>query len=355
MVRVELDGMKRVFKDGTFVGPISLTVEDGELLTMLGPSGSGKTTTLRMIAGFIQPLEGSIRFDGIDVQAVPPRERGIGMVFQSAALFPHMTVYQNIAFGPEMAGWSQSETVERVEELSEILRIQRLLMRRTNEVSGGEAQRVALARALALRPRLLLLDEPLSALDPQLRERLQMEIKEVQKTLGVTTIYVTHSQDEAFAISDRIAVLNEGVVVQIGEPQDLYDSPRSAFVARFLGSGNVFSGVVEESSGNTATVRVGGHLFRVTGSAPVGMEVSFTVKPEDVVLSTEVSVKGIRGRVLGVVPQTGSFRIKLSFEGQDVVVETNDDRLVEELLESTGITVSFSFSETNAHLLNHQV
>ncbi|MHA2134073.1 MAG: ABC transporter ATP-binding protein [Candidatus Thorarchaeota archaeon] len=355
MVKIELSGLKRVFNDGTFVGPITLTAEDGELLTLLGPSGSGKTTTLRMIAGFIQSEAGAIRFDDTDVRLVPPRERGIGMVFQSAALFPHMTVYQNIAFGPEMAGWSHTETVERVEELADILGIRQLLMRRTNEVSGGEGQRVALARALALRPRLLLLDEPLSALDPQLREKLQTEIKSVQRELQVTTIYVTHSQDEAFAISDRIAILNNGVIAQTGEPQDLYEKPQSKFVARFLGSGNVFSGVVEEAIANIVSVRVGNHAFRVTGRAEIGNEVSFTVKPENIILKSPKSDQDANGRVLEVVPQTGSFRIRLSFNGQDVVVETTNHNLAEELSQSLGTAVSFGFEEADAHLLHHQV
>ena len=241
MVEVELKGLIRKFDNGTRIGPINLLVRDGELLTLLGPSGSGKTTTLRMVAGFIENVGGSLLFDNRNMIGIEPRERNIGMVFQSVALFPNMTVFENISFGPDMAGWSREDTIRRVEELADLLGIRNLLLRKISEVSGGEAQRVALARALATNPSLLLLDEPLSALDLQLRERLQMEIRRIQKKLKITTIYVTHSQDEAFAISDRVAILSDGLVVQVGIPEELYDSPASEFVARFLGSGNVFS------------------------------------------------------------------------------------------------------------------
>ncbi|MFW9802416.1 MAG: ABC transporter ATP-binding protein, partial [Candidatus Thorarchaeota archaeon] len=287
MVSVELHGLMRRFRDGTSIGPIDLKVGDGELMTLLGPSGSGKTTTLRMIAGFFRPQAGKLLFDGQDVTYAPPRDRNIGMVFQSVALFPNMNVYQNIAFALEMAGWSREATIERVEFLADILGIRGLLMRRSNEVSGGEGQRIALARALAKEPNLLLLDEPLSALDPQLRERLQTEIRRIQDELNITTIYVTHSQDEAFAISDRVAILNKGVVNQVGHPEELYDKPASEFVASFLGSGNVLTGQVVELHQERVIVDTGGYRFAANGVADRGGTVKYTVKPEDIFLTSD--------------------------------------------------------------------
>jgi len=265
MVRINLVGLVREFLDGTKIGPIDLEIRDGELLTLLGPSGSGKTTTLRLIAGFIEAEEGNLLFDDQDMVGVPPRERNIGMVFQSVALFPNMTVYQNIAFGPEMAEWPHERTVERVEELADLLGIRNLLFRKVSEISGGEAQRVGLARALAKEPSLLLLDEPLSALDPQLRERLQTEIRSIQKKVKITTLYVTHSQDEAFAISDRVAIIDDGKIVQVGTPEELYDNPATEFVASFLGSGNVLQGTVVERDGGNLCVDVMGVQLLVKG------------------------------------------------------------------------------------------
>lgn len=187
MVRVEIMNLWKKFSDGTSIGPINLSLKDGEMVTLLGPSGSGKTTTLRMVAGFIEPDGGSLLFDGKDVTDLSPRNRKIGMVVQSVALFPNMSVFQNISFALDVAGWKQEKTIPRVEELARMLGIESLLHRRIDEISGGEAQRVALARAIAIEPELLLLDEPFSALDPQLRKHLQEEIREVQRALGITT------------------------------------------------------------------------------------------------------------------------------------------------------------------------
>lgn len=350
MVRVELHELMRVFKDGTRVGPISLTIHDGEFVTMLGPSGSGKTTTLRLVAGFIRPDSGRLLFDGIDVVDVPPNERGIGMVFQSIALFPHMTVYQNIAFGPEMAGWTRADTVDRVEELAALMGIRHLLFRRINEISGGEGQRVALARALALHPRLLLLDEPLSALDRQLRERLQGEIRKIQKKLGVTTLYVTHNQDEAFAISDRVAVLNNGVVEQVGLPKDLYESPANTFVAEFLGS-NVFQGLVVNTGSDGSQIRVNDHSFRVPQHLPSGEPVRFAVRPEMVRLHLDGAHSLPLAEVLAVTPQVGMVRVALDFHGQLITAIESDLSRLESLRALVGRSVAFSFHAESVHIL----
>ena len=352
MAKIELQGLVREFDDGTRVGPIDLIIEDGELLTLLGPSGSGKTTTLRMVAGFIEDVEGRLLFDGKEMIDVPPRERSIGMVFQSVALFPNMSVYQNISFGPEMAGWTREETIERVEELADLLGIRGLLFRKTSEISGGEAQRVALARALAKEPKLLLLDEPLSALDPQLREKLQSEIRRIQRKLNITTIYVTHSQDEAFAISDRVAILNDGVVSQVGTPEELYDAPANEFVARFLGSGNVFRGEIIENKGGKLLVQVNGSTFLFPGEGEIGELITFSMKPEDVYISTEEKEGWVMGDVTSITPQVGSFRITINFEDIQIVALTNDEQLVKRLRNREENGVYFAFDSDSVFIFH---
>lgn len=351
MVRINLLGLVREFSDGTKIGPVDLDIRDGELLTLLGPSGSGKTTTLRMIAGFIEADEGSLLFDGQDMVDVPPRDRNIGMVSQSVALFPNMTVYQNIAFGPEMAEWSHERTVERVEELANLLGISNLLFRKINEISGGEAQRVGLARALAKEPSLLLLDEPLSALDPQLRERLQTEIRIIQKKVKVTTIYVTHSQNEAFAISDRVAIINDGRIEQVGTPEELYDKPANEFVARFLGSGNVLQGTVKQVEGGKLCVDVMGTQLPVRGDCSVGDIVKFSIKPEDIQISLETDEFAAKGIVTAILPQVGSFKITIEFQDMSIIALTYDEDLVSRIRQNGDRRISFTFKPELAIIL----
>ena len=344
--------IEREFSDGTRVGPVKLHVNNGELLTILGPSGSGKTTTLRMIAGFIEPDHGSVEFDGIDVTILHPRDREIGMVFQSIALFPHMSVFQNIAFGLELAGVDRASTIERVEYLADLLGIKRLLHRKINEISGGEGQRVALARALANEPKLLLLDEPLSSLDPQLRERLQWEIRRIQRHLDITTIYVTHNQEEAFSISDRIAVMNDGVIVQIGSPEELYDHPKTEFVAHFLGKGNVFRGEVLRIDKSQCIVGLGSQQISINCESSLGGEVVFSVKPEDVLVFLEQRQDSLAAKVVSVVPQIGEHRVIMEFEGQTITALVNDDSLLDQLQTRTLKTVYFSFDPAHVSLIS---
>lgn len=351
MVRIDLEGLVREFADGTKIGPIDLSIHDGELLTLLGPSGSGKTTTLRMTAGFIEADTGSLLFDGQDMVSITPRDRNIGMVFQSVALFPNMTVYQNIAFGPEMAEWTYERTVARVEELADLLGIRNLLFRKVSEISGGEAQRVGLARALAKEPSLLLLDEPLSALDPQLRERLQTEIRIIQKKVKVTTIYVTHSQDEAFAISDRVAIINDGRIEQVGTPEELYDKPANEFVARFLGSGNVLQGTVKQANGGDLCVDVMGIKLPVKGGSKVGDVVKFSVKPEDIEIALASDESAAIGFVTSILPQVGSFKITIDFQGTPIIALTYDENLVSKLRLNGERKVSFRFKPELAVIL----
>ncbi|TFF93935.1 ABC transporter ATP-binding protein, partial [Candidatus Thorarchaeota archaeon] len=224
--------------------------------------------------------------------------------------------------------------------------------RRISEISGGEKQRVALARALAKEPKLLLLDEPLSALDPQLRERLQMEIRRIQRKVGITTIYVTHSQDEAFAISDRVAILEDGVVVQTGVPEELYDAPKTEFVARFLGSGNVFRGRVTSSGRGVSVVNVHGHDFRLDRDIKEGDEVRFSLKPEDVTVMIGSQDGSIDAKLLGITPQVGSYRVALSTNGSKIIAVTNDEELIKELRNALNGQVSFSFRSRDVVILD---
>jgi ABC-type Fe3+/spermidine/putrescine transport system ATPase subunit len=241
---IELIGLRKVYGNSTAVDDVSLDARRGELVCLLGPSGCGKTTTLRMVAGFIQPSRGSIKIEGKEVSDLPPYRRDTGMVFQNYALFPHMTIAQNVAFGLENVGMGRAQRSTRVSEMLEMVELAHLVNRYPKELSGGQQQRVALARALALRPAVLLLDEPFSNLDAQLRVRLRQEMRRVLESMNITTLFVTHDQEEALMLSDRIAVINKGRLEQVGTPEDIYERPASQFVAQFIGSCNVFEGEV---------------------------------------------------------------------------------------------------------------
>src|SRR5919109_31258 len=256
MARVVLTDVSRRFGGVTAVDGVTLDVGEGEFLTLLGPSGCGKTTTLRMIAGFLPPSRGRIVIDGEDVTRLPARRRNIGMVFQDYALFPHLTVAENIGFGLRERGTPRRRIGERVHELTALVRLTGLERRFPAELSGGQQQRVALARALAYTPRVLLMDEPLGALDLKLREAMQLELAQLQRRLGITTIYVTHDQEEAMTLSDRIAVMSEGRILQVGPPDEVYGRPRTAFVASFVGKVTLLAGTVRATHGGDCLVDV---------------------------------------------------------------------------------------------------
>jgi spermidine/putrescine ABC transporter ATP-binding subunit len=239
MAAIRLEGLSKRFADTLAVDGVTLDIEDGELFGLLGASGSGKTTLLRLMGGFESPSAGRVLIDGVDVTAMPPYQRPTNMVFQSYALFPHMTVAKNIAFGLKQARLANSEIEQRVEEALELVRLTGLGGRKPSQLSGGQRQRVALARALVLRPKVLLLDEPLSALDKKLREQTQFELMRLRRQLGITFVMVTHDQDEAMAMSTRIAVMDHGRVVEIGAPRAIYERPGSRFVADFIGGANI--------------------------------------------------------------------------------------------------------------------
>src|SRR5215218_8099400 len=242
MAFLALDNLTKHFGSHVAVDRLSLEVEKGEFVSLLGPSGCGKTTTLQMIAGFVEPSGGAIRLEGRDLLAVKPARRGLGIVFQSYALFPHMTVAENVAFGLEMQGVAAAERTRRVGETLALVGLGAFTGRFPRQLSGGQQQRVALARALVIRPQILLLDEPLSNLDAKLREEMQIELRQIQRSVGTTTILVTHDQGEAMALSDRIVVMNHGRAEQIGPPHEAYERPATPFVAGFLGKTNLVKG-----------------------------------------------------------------------------------------------------------------
>ena len=242
MAFLELDALAKTFGTHRAVDGLTLGVEKGEFVSLLGPSGCGKTTTLQMIAGFVEPTSGAIRLEGRDLLAVKPAKRGLGIVFQSYALFPHMTVAENVAFGLEMQGVAAAERTKRVGETLELVGLGDFTARFPRQLSGGQQQRVALARALVIRPQILLLDEPLSNLDAKLREEMQIELRQIQRTLGTTTLLVTHDQAEAMALSDRLVVMNKGRAEQVGPPHEAYERPATPFVANFLGRTNLVNG-----------------------------------------------------------------------------------------------------------------
>ena len=260
---IEISHVSKQFGDFKAVDDANFGIRQGEFFSMLGPSGCGKTTTLRMIAGFEQPTSGEVRLDGRDVSKVPPYKRNVNTVFQNYALFPHMTVFDNIAFGPRSTKAPKGEIAGRVKEMLEIVHLADFAERRPTQLSGGQQQRVALARALVNYPSALLLDEPLGALDLKLRQTMQLELKRIQREVGITFVFVTHDQEEALTMSDRIAVMNAGRVEQIGTPEEIYHQPATVFVAGFIGVANLIPAAVVAVTGDLATVDASGHRFGV--------------------------------------------------------------------------------------------
>ena len=282
-VAVRLTGVAKRFGESVAVDDLTLDIYEGEFFSLLGPSGCGKTTTLRMIAGFEQTTEGEISVAGEPVQGVPPYRRPVNTVFQSYAIFPHLNVFDNVAFGLRRTGVKGDELGQRVTEACEMVQLGGFEQRKPRMLSGGQQQRVALARALVNRPKVLLLDEPLGALDLKLRKEMQLELKNLQHEVGITFIYVTHDQEEALTMSDRIAVMNEGVVQQIAGPATLYETPKNRFVANFIGQTNLFSGTVESVNGD-----------RVTLIAPNGAKIEAIVQEENGIKTGDAAHAAVR-------------------------------------------------------------
>src|SRR3954469_23331065 len=280
---VRLKELTKLFGETRAVDRVSLTIEPGGMVALLGPSGCGKTTTLRMIAGLVEPNAGDIILDGKPITHVPVHRRNIGMLFQNYALFPHMTVAENIAFGLETRGIKRAATAERVAGALQLVQLSEYGSRMPSQLSGGQQQRVALARALVVEPAVLLLDEPLGALDRSLRQSMQVKLRDLQRRLGITTVLVTHDQDEALTMADRIAIMRDGYIEQSGTPAEVYQRPVSRFIASFLGAANFFRGTVEKASNGTICVAVpGGSAMFLRSSRPVGASVTIALRPESV-------------------------------------------------------------------------
>ncbi|MCD6428243.1 MAG: ABC transporter ATP-binding protein [Desulfurococcales archaeon] len=320
MVRVRLNNVSKYFGKVRAVEGINIDISDGEFVALLGPSGCGKTTTLLMVAGIYKPTKGRIYFDEVDVTDVPPKDRNVGMVFQSYALYPHMTVYENIAFPLRIKKTPKNEIDRKVKEIAKLLRIENLLDRKPGQLSGGQQQRVALARALVKHPDVLLLDEPLSNLDALLRVYMRAELKRLQRELKITTIYVTHDQIEALSMAHRIVVMNEGKVQQIGTPDEIYNKPANTFVASFIGTPpmNLISCSLNEQSGELVLecpgirVPLGKDLSTLIRSSASSSEVILGVRPEDIEIVTEGDGAHATALVLVTEPL-----------GKDVVVTTD--------------------------------
>ena len=316
-VQKSYDGVALVVKD------LNLNIAKGEFLTMLGPSGSGKTTCLMMLAGFETATNGEIRLDGVNINQTPPHKRGIGMVFQNYALFPHMTVGENLSFPLEVRGMGKAEREAKVKRALDMVQMFAFINRRPAQLSGGQQQRIALARALVFDPSLVLMDEPLGALDKQLREHMQFEIKHLHDSLGITVVYVTHDQGEALTMSDRIAVFNDGRIQQLAAPADLYERPDNSFVAQFIGENNKLLGTIEEMSGERALVRLEtGELIDATpvNVAQKGQKTLVSIRPERVEFKPDMMPEGahtIDAEVLEVIYMGDILRARLRVAGSD--------------------------------------
>ena len=316
-VQKSYDGVSLVVKD------LNLSIAKGEFLTMLGPSGSGKTTCLMMLAGFETATNGEITLDGRPINQVPPHMRGIGMVFQNYALFPHMTVGENLSFPLEVRGMGKSDREAKVKRALDMVQMYAFINRRPAQLSGGQQQRIALARALVFDPKLVLMDEPLGALDKQLREHMQFEIKHLHDSLGITVVYVTHDQGEALTMSDRIAVFNDGRIQQLASPSDLYERPDNSFVAQFIGENNKLLGTVEELSGDRALVRLAtGELIDATpvNVTAKGQKTLVSIRPERVEFKPEQMPPGahtIDADVLEVIYMGDILRARLRVAGSE--------------------------------------
>jgi len=319
MAFLSLTNIYKIFGNTTAVENFNIQVEKGEFISFLGPSGCGKTTTLRMVAGFETPSQGQILVNGVDITNKPPNQRNVGMVFQSYALFPNMTVADNIGFGLKVAKKSKEEITQRVEEMLTLIHMPAFARRYPYQMSGGQQQRVALARALAISPQVLLLDEPLSALDAKIRLELRTEIRSIQQKMGITTIYVTHDQEEALSLSDRVVVMSNGRIEQIGSPFEIYNFPKTAFVASFVGTLNVLEVTVNDPT--TGELIIEGQTIHTAGKldSPMGSKIKIALRPEVISLKSEkpqdnqlaavVDNVTFLGSIVRIQVKVGSYRL----------------------------------------------
>lgn len=335
-----LKGVRKEFASSVAVEGFTLDVAEGEFVSFLGPSGCGKTTTLRMIAGFETPTHGRITLAGEDITYIKPNQRNVGMVFQSYALFPNMTVSHNVAFGLRVRKEEAAARDERVAQLLELIHLPDKGDAYPHQLSGGQQQRVALARALAIRPKVLLLDEPLSALDAKIRDELRYEIRRIQQELNITTIYVTHDQEEALALSDRVVVMSRGRIEQVGPPFEVYNNPATAFVASFVGQLNRLSAVVSDNA--SGMLRVGESEVRTTSpiEAPGGSEVFLMLRPEELTLDDQAD-NVLTGKVDTVTFLGSIVRVQVAVNGGRLTADLFNERLLRLPVAGESTLISF--------------
>ncbi len=315
---IELKHIKRSFDDGfTAVEDFNLEVKKGEFVTFLGPSGCGKTTTLRMIAGFDMPTSGEILLNGKDITGLQPYERPINTVFQRYALFPHMNIFDNIAFGLKQKKMDRNTIIKKVKKVLDLVDLEGFENRKVSTLSGGQQQRVAIARAVVNEPEILLLDEPLGALDLKMRKEMQLELKAMHKELGITFIYVTHDQEEALTMSDKIVIMNQGQIQQIGTPEDIYNEPKTAFVADFIGESNIFNGIMT----GKLRARFAGGDFICVDDVEVGTHITAVVRPEDVIICKPEDGM-IKGRVTSVIFKGMHYEITVESGKNEMVIQS---------------------------------
>jgi len=357
---VELEHLTKSFGGVRAVNNISLQIKEGEFMTMLGPSGCGKTTTLRMIGGFEYPDRGRVYLDGQDVTDLAPYKRPVNMMFQDFALFPHMTVAQNIGYGLRIAGLTKSEVAKQVDEALATIELSHKAASRPAELSIGQQQRVALARALVRRPKVLLLDEPMSALDAKLRETMQVELKHLHKQIGLTFIMVTHDQTEALVMSDRVTIMDQGEIVQVGTPTELYDHPANPYIANFLGASNIFVATVREITAGAIVTDYGPNVIRtaVADKKPaVGSRVMLSIRPEKLrLLATDATVPESVNRLGGVISEQffhgDSVRLTLDIGGDTPLIINHqlNSSLGQDALPPAGQTVNVAVDPSSVTL-----
>lgn len=341
---IRFDRVSKAFGSLTVVDNLDLNIQKGEFVSMLGPSGSGKTTLLMLLAGFERPTGGTVSVDGKRIDQLPPHKRNMGVVFQNYALFPHMTIAENVAFPLKMRSSTKADTQERVKRVLDMVQLGTMLERKPSQLSGGQQQRVALARALVFEPKVVLMDEPLGALDKQLRERMQLDIRELHHRLGLTIVFVTHDQSEALTMSDRIAVFNRGKIEQIGSPSQIYDHPATQFVAEFIGETNLIDGKVSSTHNGQTQIRLAnGQDIRVDAQTPLhaGQDIRLSLRPERLRLNIDdASGNNLPATVRDIVYHGDHLRVALDFAGQSLV--TKADRSFQTMKIGDQVTLSFA-------------
>ena len=350
---VQISGISKEFGAHTALHGIDLSIKSGEFVSLLGPSGCGKTTLLRIISGFEEATSGTVQIHGVDVTNTPPHLRNTNIVFQRGALFPHMNVAENIGYSLKLRRLSKTQIATRVEEMLVLVKLEGLASRGPSELSGGQVQRVALARALASEPSVLLLDEPLSALDLKLRQHMQLELRTIQRQLGATFIYVTHDQTEALVMSDRIAVMNEGRIVQVGSPREIYANPASEFASEFIGETNLFNGIVAQIDDGLVHIKMGTGqmLVGIGANLNVGQAVTLSVRPELIRVNASSSLDDsksrLSGSILDVIFLGSRTRLQIEIGDGKVVLADLDDEDSIELTIGSNVELSWQIHQAN--------